>query len=238
MARAEFTSPVGAAAAAARARASSRARCRRFSHLLHDDGFELARVVVHVFEARAFRPFDVDEHAADVGDRRELARASSGTSAHRATTSTPTAPTTSHGRRIRRAQAPIVDGRRARWKNRSTARAKRLRCVASAGSFEASIGVSVSATSAENSTDAASVKPNSRNRRPRSPGRNEIGTNTAASVSVVAMTAKPISRLPRHRGDQRRLAHARCGDARSPARRWHRRRPGRSRARARAASAR
>ena len=40
------------------------------------------------------------------------------------------------------------------------------------------------------------MKPNSRNSRPRSPGRNEIGTNTAASVSVVAMTAKPISRVP------------------------------------------
>ena len=46
---------------------------------------------------------------------------------------------------------------------------------------------------AENSTAAASVKPNSLKSRPRSPGRNEIGTNTAASVSVVAMTAKPIS---------------------------------------------
>jgi hypothetical protein len=71
-----------------------------------------------------------------------------------------------------------------------------LRWVADSGSFDASIGVSVSATSAENNTDAASVKPNSLNRRPRSPGRNEIGTKTAASVSVVAMTAKPISRPP------------------------------------------
>ena len=85
------------------------------------------------------------------------------------------------------------------------AAAKRLRCSCS-GSFEASIGVSVSAISAENATDAASVKPNSRNSRPRSPGRNEIGTNTEISVSVVAMTAKPISRVPRDRGDERRLA--------------------------------
>ena len=58
------------------------------------------------------------------------------------------------------------------------------------------LGVRVSATSAENSTAAASVKPNSRNRRPMLPGRNEIGTNTAASTMVVAMTAKPISRVP------------------------------------------
>ena len=65
-----------------------------------------------------------------------------------------------------------------------------------ASSFEAIIGVSVSATSDENSTAAAIVKPNSRNSWPTLPGRNEIGTNTAVSTSVVAITAKPISRLP------------------------------------------
>ena len=56
--------------------------------------------------------------------------------------------------------------------------------------------MSDSATSAENATQAASVKPNSRNSRPRSPGKNEIGTKTEISVIVVAITAKPISRVP------------------------------------------
>ena len=61
---------------------------------------------------------------------------------------------------------------------------------------EAIIGVSVSATNAENKIAAATVKPNSRNMRPTLPGRKEMGRNTAVSVAVVAMTAKAISRLP------------------------------------------
>ena len=65
-----------------------------------------------------------------------------------------------------------------------------------ASSFDAIIGVKVSATSDENSTAAATVMPNSRNSWPTLPCRNEIGTNTATSTSVVAITAKPISRLP------------------------------------------
>ena len=36
-----------------------------------------------------------------------------------------------------------------------------------------------------------------------------MGTNTAASVAVVAMTAKPISWLPRTDCDERRFAHLR-----------------------------
>ena len=61
---------------------------------------------------------------------------------------------------------------------------------------EAIAGVSVRATSDENSTAAARVRPNSRNSRPIAPGRKEMGTNTDTSTSVVAITAKPISRLP------------------------------------------
>ena len=50
------------------------------------------------------------------------------------------------------------------------------------------------------------MKPNSRNSLPKSPGRNEIGTNTEISVSVVAMTAKPISRVPVIAATSARLA--------------------------------
>ncbi len=65
-----------------------------------------------------------------------------------------------------------------------------------ANSFEASIGTSVSATRLEKATAAASEMPNSPNSRPSLPGMKEIGTNTATSTTVVATTAKPISRLP------------------------------------------
>ena len=65
-----------------------------------------------------------------------------------------------------------------------------------ANSFEAIIGVSDSATNAEKPTAAATVTPNSPNNRPVSPVMNDTGTNTAISTSVVAMTAKPISREP------------------------------------------
>ena len=44
---------------------------------------------------------------------------------------------------------------------------------------EASIGHSVSATKAESSTAKARTKPNSEKRRPATPGKNEIGMNTA-----------------------------------------------------------
>ncbi len=62
--------------------------------------------------------------------------------------------------------------------------------------FEHIIGTNVSATSAEMPMAAAMVMPNSPNSRPTLPGMNEIGRNTAIKTSVVAMTAKPISRLP------------------------------------------
>ncbi len=55
---------------------------------------------------------------------------------------------------------------------------------------EASIGDSVSATNADRMTAKASTKPNSANSRPATPGKNEIGMNTAASVAVVERTAK------------------------------------------------
>ncbi len=63
-------------------------------------------------------------------------------------------------------------------------------------SFEHIIGVSVSATKPEISTEPASVSANSRNRRPVLPGANAIGAYTAVSVSVMAMTANPISFVP------------------------------------------
>ena len=75
-----------------------------------------------------------------------------------------------------------------------------------ANSFEAIIGVSDSATNAEKPTAAATVTPNSPNRRPVSPVMNDTGTNTAISTSVVEITAKPISREPLMRGQRRGLA--------------------------------
>ena len=57
-------------------------------------------------------------------------------------------------------------------------------------------GQSESATSVEIATAAASTKPNSVNSRPTWPSRNEIGTNTAISVSEVAITAKVTWRAP------------------------------------------
>ena len=59
-------------------------------------------------------------------------------------------------------------------------------------------GESVSATSAENSTAAAIATANSPNSRPMSSCRKVIGTNTDTSTSVVATTAKPTWRVPRH----------------------------------------
>jgi hypothetical protein len=59
-----------------------------------------------------------------------------------------------------------------------------------------SIGVSVRATKPETTTAPATAIPNSLNSRPVDPLRNASGVNTATSEMVVAMTAKPISRVP------------------------------------------
>jgi hypothetical protein len=58
------------------------------------------------------------------------------------------------------------------------------------------IGVSVSATNPDTITAPASVNANSLNSRPVRPGVNASGANTAASVSVIATTAKLISCAP------------------------------------------
>ena len=58
------------------------------------------------------------------------------------------------------------------------------------------IGVRVSATKPETITAPASVSANSANSRPVRPGVNASGANTAASVIVMATTAKPISLTP------------------------------------------
>ncbi len=58
------------------------------------------------------------------------------------------------------------------------------------------IGVSVSATKPEAGTAPASVSANSLNSRPVRPGVKASGANTAASVSVIATTAKLISQMP------------------------------------------
>ena len=54
----------------------------------------------------------------------------------------------------------------------------------------------MSDTSIEIAIAAPSTKPNSVNSRPTWPSRNEIGTNTAISVSEVAITAKVTWRVP------------------------------------------
>ena len=59
------------------------------------------------------------------------------------------------------------------------------------------MGDSVSATKPETSTAPANASANSVNSRPVRPGVNASGAYTAASVSVMAMTAKPTSRAPR-----------------------------------------
>ncbi len=62
--------------------------------------------------------------------------------------------------------------------------------------FEHIIGVRESATKPDTSTAAETVKANSVNSCPVRPVMNTSGVNTAASVMVMAMTAKPISLLP------------------------------------------
>ena len=57
--------------------------------------------------------------------------------------------------------------------------------------------MSVSATKPDTSTAPASASANSTNRRPVRPGVKASGAYTATSVSVIVITAKPISRAPR-----------------------------------------
>ena len=59
--------------------------------------------------------------------------------------------------------------------------------------FEAIIGVSVRATSSENSTAMAAVKPKGLNSSPAMPFMKDTGMNTAHRVREVATTASPIS---------------------------------------------
>ena len=58
------------------------------------------------------------------------------------------------------------------------------------------MGVSVRATNPDTTTAPASVNANSLKSRPVRPGVKASGANTAASVSVMATTAKLISRTP------------------------------------------
>ena len=60
----------------------------------------------------------------------------------------------------------------------------------------ASIGVSVNETISETAIAAADVSPNDDMNRPTMPVINPTGMNTASSESVVAKTARPISRVP------------------------------------------
>ena len=60
----------------------------------------------------------------------------------------------------------------------------------------ASIGVSVNETSSDTATANDAVKPNEDMNLPTMPCMNPMGTKSAIRLSVVAMTAGPISRLP------------------------------------------
>ena len=55
------------------------------------------------------------------------------------------------------------------------------------------MGVSMRATTSENSTAMAAVQPNWTKKRPTTPLMKAVGRNTATSVKVVAITAMPIS---------------------------------------------
>ena len=55
------------------------------------------------------------------------------------------------------------------------------------------IGVSMRATTSEKKTAIAAVQPNWTKNLPGTPLMNAVGRNTAISVKVVAMTARPIS---------------------------------------------
>ena len=79
---------------------------------------------------------------------------------------------------------------------RSTRRDALPRASPPSSSLAHSAGQSDSATSIEIATDAARTKPNSMNRRPISPSRNDSGMNTAIRVSEVAITAKVTWRVP------------------------------------------
>jgi hypothetical protein len=66
------------------------------------------------------------------------------------------------------------------------------------------MGARLKATTLEKATAAAMVRANSAKSRPMSPWRKAMGTNTAMSTRVVAITAKPTWRAPRKaatRGD-------------------------------------
>ena len=75
-------------------------------------------------------------------------------------------------------------------------RSKRLGVALWRSSLLHIIGVSVSATKPDTTTAPASVSANSPNNRPVRPGVKASGANTAANVSVIATTAKLISRMP------------------------------------------
>ena len=58
------------------------------------------------------------------------------------------------------------------------------------------LGPRVEAALVEDAIAAADVRPNDDMKRPTIPDRNPTGMNTARSESVVAKTARPISRVP------------------------------------------
>ena len=89
------------------------------------------------------------------------------------------------------------------------------------------LGEPVTLSLKSHDTAAAMVRANSVNRRPISPCRNAIGTNTATSTTVVAITAKPTWRAPlRLQPDAFRHGPP-CAGEYFRALRWNRRRPGR-----------
>jgi hypothetical protein len=126
----------------------------------------------------------------------------------------------------------IAGGRRRRTGGRSHD-AGVCRPVRGTGSLEPSTGTSDSASTLEKITAADRVTASSANMRPTLSCRKAMGAKTATSTAVVAITAKPTWRLPRYAASNGGSPR-RPGVARSPAPRWSRPPPVRSRAPAQA----
>ena len=210
------------AAAADEGEAAVELRVRR------DDALDLVEVARRVLQRGAVGRADRHRDHAAVFQRRQLAlggREQPGAAAaggqHRRQHDEPAM------RRQRPAQHAACSRASGGSSPASIVRSNQLRFSTWRSSLLHIIGVSVSATNPDTSTAPASVSANSLNRRPVRPGVKASGANTAASVSVIAMTAKLISRTPLSAA-WNGLSPLRCGGRCSRARRSRRRRPGRS----------
>ena len=155
-----------------------------------------------IFDADALRPADRDRDDAAILGRRQLLGQQRVGDGRRAgederdrdhDDAARQAPRRAGGDRAARRRTPTASEppqqRIARWRG--------LARRAPSGCARRASGMSVSATSiGEHRPRRPCTKPNSEKSRPAVPGKNEIGMNTAASVAVVASTAKNTCRAP------------------------------------------